>query len=416
MELFTLGADRGAYTEEDVRELARSLTGWDYDWSDSSASTTSTGTKATAGTPATRPSSGRRDAGRGGRRAHGRRAHKHPSFFVAKLWSYFIPTPPDAARRPSSRRSTRARATRSARARGDPVLAAALRRPAHGQAADRLRRRMLRARRLGITDNLWSWVLSGAGQRVYYPPDVAGWDDKRWLDTNTTLGRWQAVYTCSRATPRTRGRDYPAETRRGASQARDFWGAPTLTPAAWRALQTLRPRRDPADGAPIAARVSARTPCASCSPPPPTTRRAESHGLPLQRLLKAQAGRGLRGIEPGMPTPAGTGLNRRAFLARWQRARAVGVRRHAAVAARVRGGHRRRRRLLAAGADLDLPVRRPRLAVGARAGRRPALRLAPAHPQARPAATGDASPRTTALQWHPNAAPLRDLHLAGKVT
>ena len=31
---------------------------------------------------------------------------------------------------------------------------------------------------------------------------------------------------------------------------------------------------------------------------------------------KAQAGRGLRGIEPGMPTPAGTGLSRRAFLAR----------------------------------------------------------------------------------------------------
>ena len=33
MELFTLGADRGAYTEHDVRELARSLSGWRYDWS-----------------------------------------------------------------------------------------------------------------------------------------------------------------------------------------------------------------------------------------------------------------------------------------------------------------------------------------------------------------------------------------------
>ena len=52
---------------------------------------------------------------------------------------------------------------------------------------------MLRARKRGITDNSWSWVSSGAGQRVYYPPDVAGWDDKRWLDTNTTLGRWEAV-------------------------------------------------------------------------------------------------------------------------------------------------------------------------------------------------------------------------------
>ncbi len=33
MELFTLGADRGAYSERDVREQARSLTGWQNSWS-----------------------------------------------------------------------------------------------------------------------------------------------------------------------------------------------------------------------------------------------------------------------------------------------------------------------------------------------------------------------------------------------
>jgi Uncharacterized protein conserved in bacteria len=32
MELFTLGADRGAYTEDDVREQARALTGWQNKW------------------------------------------------------------------------------------------------------------------------------------------------------------------------------------------------------------------------------------------------------------------------------------------------------------------------------------------------------------------------------------------------
>ena len=32
MELFTLGADRGAYTEDDVREAARALTGWRADY------------------------------------------------------------------------------------------------------------------------------------------------------------------------------------------------------------------------------------------------------------------------------------------------------------------------------------------------------------------------------------------------
>ena len=33
MELFSLGADRGAYTEDDVREQARALTGWTNSWS-----------------------------------------------------------------------------------------------------------------------------------------------------------------------------------------------------------------------------------------------------------------------------------------------------------------------------------------------------------------------------------------------
>ena len=28
------------------------------------------------------------------------------------------------------------------------------------------------------------------GQQLFYPPNVSGWDDKRWLDTNTMRGRW----------------------------------------------------------------------------------------------------------------------------------------------------------------------------------------------------------------------------------
>jgi hypothetical protein len=31
---------------------------------------------------------------------------------------------------------------------------------------------------------------SQAGQKLFYPPDVSGWDDVRWLDTNTMGGRW----------------------------------------------------------------------------------------------------------------------------------------------------------------------------------------------------------------------------------
>ena len=42
-------------------------------------------------------------------------------------------------------------------------------------------------------------------------------------------------------------------------------------------------------------------------------------GFTRARLLRsaaARAGEGLPGIEPGMPAPAGTGLNRRSFLLR----------------------------------------------------------------------------------------------------
>jgi hypothetical protein len=29
-----------------------------------------------------------------------------------------------------------------------------------------------------------------AGQQLFYPPNVSGWDDSRWLDTATWRGRW----------------------------------------------------------------------------------------------------------------------------------------------------------------------------------------------------------------------------------
>ena len=52
---------------------------------------------------------------------------------------------------------------------------------------------MMRALGQYITGEQWSWLCDGAGQRLYYPPDVSGWDDKRWLDSNTIRGRWDVV-------------------------------------------------------------------------------------------------------------------------------------------------------------------------------------------------------------------------------
>src|SRR4051812_29827912 len=133
---------------------------------------------------------------------------------------------------------------------------------------------------------------------------------------------------------------------------------------------------------------------------------------------KAQAGRGLRGIEPGMPVPAGTGLSRRAFLARGS-----------GLALSVFGGTLLSRMALEEGiakaqggpaapvlvsiflsGGLDsLSLLAP---IGdARYGQlRPNLKLTPSGNAA------DVFAEDNRLHWHPSAAPLRDLHLAGKVS
>ena len=97
MELFTLGADRGAYTEDDVREQARALTGWTARLGrqhrddqlplrgSPARPRAQDGSSAAAATGA-----GRTPA------ASASRTGVHASFFVTKLWSYFIPTPPSA--------------------------------------------------------------------------------------------------------------------------------------------------------------------------------------------------------------------------------------------------------------------------------------------------------------------------------
>ena len=49
---------------------------------------------------------------------------------------------------------------------------------------------LLRALGRRVEGSAWVWLLDGAGQRLFYPPNVAGWDDARWLDTATFRGRW----------------------------------------------------------------------------------------------------------------------------------------------------------------------------------------------------------------------------------
>ena len=54
---------------------------------------------------------------------------------------------------------------------------------------------MLRGIGRTIDTDSWTWISGMMGQRLFYPPNVAGWDDARWLDTASWRGRWTAAVT-----------------------------------------------------------------------------------------------------------------------------------------------------------------------------------------------------------------------------
>jgi len=189
MELFTLGEGNG-YTERDVREQARALTGWTSTWKQGAGQTDfhfdvkrhDTGSKTIFGKQGT--FSWRDSASLCVHHT------KHAPFFVRKLWSYFIPEPPDA--------QTQAALEDTYRAGFEvlPVLEAILHHPALYTGPRMVKppvvyiAGLLRGLNRGIDTSAWVWLSEGAGQRLFYPPNVAGWDDSRWLDTNSFRGRW----------------------------------------------------------------------------------------------------------------------------------------------------------------------------------------------------------------------------------
>ena len=52
---------------------------------------------------------------------------------------------------------------------------------------------LLRALGRGIDTDAWSWLTEMTGQTLFAPPNVAGWDDTRWIDTATWRGRWMVA-------------------------------------------------------------------------------------------------------------------------------------------------------------------------------------------------------------------------------
>lgn len=137
----------------------------------------------------------------------------------------------------------------------------------------------------------------------------------------------------------------------------------------------------------------------------------------LMRRGLAEAGRGLPAIEPGMPVPAGTGLDRRTFVAR-----GLGL------ALAVYGGSALRPQVfdegIAAAAAAD-PEQKVLVSIFLDGGADALSLLAPTgdplysrlRPRlALPAGAGPSFSEDTSLTWHPSLAPLAQLHGEGKVS
>ncbi len=237
MELFSLGADRGAYSEDDVREMARALTGWSAEWTESSglqnfrfeASRHDNANKTVFG-----------ETGKWNWEDSVRLCVSHPlhpSFFVAKLWSYFVPAPPDEATL-ASLQGLYVGSGYEIR----PVLEAILQHPEFLDGPELVtppvvyNAGLLRAIGRPIDTTAWAWLCAGAGQQLFYPPNVSGWDFTRWLDTSTAKARWElASYVTAKTYPNPwpgAGEAKYSETEtpvEALASALAYWGSPGLS-------------------------------------------------------------------------------------------------------------------------------------------------------------------------------------------
>jgi len=237
MELFSLGADRGAYTEDDVREMARTLTGWRNDWSEE------LGNHNFRFDPEYHDPGLKTVFGQTGNWNYEDAVRLcvshplHPSFFVTKLWGYFIPSQPSEATL-SSLQALYTSSGYSIRA----VVEAILQHPDFYEGAELVtppvvyNAGLLRSISRPIDTTSWAWLSANAGQQLFYPPNVSGWDFTRWLDTSTAKARWEMA---SSVTSKTYPNPWPAEGQPVYSATEDpatalssalaYWANPLLS-------------------------------------------------------------------------------------------------------------------------------------------------------------------------------------------
>jgi uncharacterized protein (DUF1800 family) len=197
MELFTLGEGNG-YTEADVREAARALTGYVK------------GREVGGVLMSVRFEPKNHDSG--SKTIFGHRGnwgphdvlrlvvghHRHPEFLVRKLWSYFVDEPLDRASRLHLERvytgSGHQLKPLVGAILGHRKLYADLDNPTMVKAPVVSLVGTLRAAGIGIKVDDWVWVINSMGQRLFAPPSVAGWEwGTAWMSSNGMRMRFVAA-------------------------------------------------------------------------------------------------------------------------------------------------------------------------------------------------------------------------------
>jgi hypothetical protein len=191
MELFTLGK---GYSERDVREAARALTGFRTKWGNR-------GVEWIRYVPDEHDDGVKRILGKRGRFGvdevldivcdHPR----HAPFLVTKLWQFFVATPPSKAtvrRLAATYRRSGLRIKPVVRQILEhPALYARLHQPDMVKAPVVFVAGALRTSGATIQHDYPTWMLATMGQQLFHPPSVAGWDwGTRWMSSNAMRQRF----------------------------------------------------------------------------------------------------------------------------------------------------------------------------------------------------------------------------------